>query len=108
MSRDKRITIRLEGVEFDRVREQVLASGLSIAEYSRRRILGYSIVSKMDLLMLNELRRVGGLVKHVYKKTGGLYSLETAEALHALTACARKLERFILDDSKNTTIAAGQ
>ena len=99
MSRDKRITIRLENVEFDRVREQVLASGLTLAEYSRRRILGRAVASKMDLRMYGELHKLGGLVKHIHNATRGMYSRDTADALHALTSCARKLERYILNDS---------
>ena len=106
-TRIKRITIRLMVGEFNGLKEQVFASGLSIAEFARRRILGYAIASKMDLRVLSELRRLGGLVKYAFNKTGDMYRQDTADALHALTSCFRKLERFIANDSQNTPYAAG-
>ena len=106
-ARTKRITVRFMVGEFNGLKEQVFASGLSIAEFARRRILGHAIASKMDFRVLSELRRLGGLVKHAFNETGDMYSRDTAETLHALTSCVRKLERFIANDSKNTPYAAG-
>ena len=106
-ARTKRITVRFMVGEFNGLKEQVFASGLSIAEFARRRILGHAIASKMDLRVLSELRRLGGLVKYAFSKTGNTYSKDTAETLHALTSCVRKLERFIANDSQNTPYAAG-
>ena len=106
-ARIKRITIRLMAGEFNGLKEQVFASGLSIAEIARRRNLGHAIASKMDLRVLSELRRLGGLVKYAFSKTGDTYSKDTAETLHALTSCVRKMERFIANDSQNTPYAAG-
>jgi hypothetical protein len=41
--------------------------------------------------MLRELRRIGGLLKHVHNTSAGLYSKETASALHEIRAAIRNL-----------------
>lgn len=97
--RIKRVTIRFTGQEWVDVEEQIYVSGLSIAEYVRRRVLGLRVVSKMDLRMIAELRKLGGLLKHIHNETRGMYSHETAEAIQALTSYARKLERAASHDS---------
>jgi hypothetical protein len=43
--------------------------------------------------MLKELRRIGGLLKHVHNESGGAYSQGTAMALSALTAYIEELSR---------------
>ena len=53
------------------------------------------MVPKTDLRVLAELRRLGGLLKHIHNETRGMYSARTAEAIGALTACARELERRV-------------
>jgi hypothetical protein len=45
------------------------------------------------LAVLAELRRLGGLLKHVHLETRGTYSELTANAIRALEAYARELER---------------
>ena len=53
------------------------------------------MVPKTDLRVLTELRRLGGLLKHIHNETRGMYSARTAKAIGALTACARELERRV-------------
>ena len=93
-----------ESIEFE---EQRMVSGLSVSEYVRRRILGFRIASKMDLRVLGELRKLGGLMKHVYNETRGMYSCDTADAIQAIASCSRKLERAITNDCKDTSRASG-
>ena len=73
--------------------DEYAASALSLSEYVRRRVFGRRITSKVDLRVLAELRRLGGLMKHVHNETGGIYSEDTRDAIQALTACARGIER---------------
>ena len=70
-------------------------SGLSISEYLRRRAYNIRIVAKSDINVLKELRRLGGLIKHLYNETNGIYSEQMAEALEAITSYAHALERKI-------------
>ena len=47
------------------VDEQCLRTHLTISEFTRRRLLGKRIVSKADIQLINEVRRLGGLQKHL-------------------------------------------
>jgi hypothetical protein len=93
LERKIRIGLRVTEAERAEIAEQAEASRLTVSEYVRRRILGRRIVPKTDLAVLAELRRLGGLMKHVHLETRGAYSELTANAIRALEACARTLER---------------
>ena len=61
----RRRTIRLSKSDEQRIALQAAVAGLSVAEYMRRMILGGGpIIARVDLMMVNELRRIGGLLKH--------------------------------------------
>jgi hypothetical protein len=87
------VTIRLSEEERQEMREQAEVSHLTVSEYIRRRILGKRIVSQADLAVLAELRRLGGLLKHVHLETRGTYSELTANAIRALEAYTKALQR---------------
>lgn len=99
-----RINLRVTEEELSDLKEQAEVAGLSVSEYVRRRALGRRVVgsSKTDLHVLSELRKLGGLMKLVHNETRGAYSERTAEAIQALTSCARKLEGSIARDRENT------
>jgi len=99
--RPKRIYARLTEQEYVDVSEQADAAALSLSEYLRRRLFGRRVVPKTDLRVLSELRRLGGLLKNIHNETRGSYSDLTAEAIQALTAYARSLERTAGSDCKN-------
>jgi hypothetical protein len=93
IERSRSVGIRLSEEENQRIREQAEMSHLTISEFMRRRALGKQIVPKSDLGILSELRRLGGLLKHVHLETRGTYSQDTANAIHALEGYARVLEQ---------------
>jgi hypothetical protein len=64
-------------------------SGMS--ELVRRRYFGRPIIANADAIMIKELRRLGGLLKHVHNESNGVNSKETAEALIALKAYIENL-----------------
>lgn len=99
--RPRRIYARLTVDEYADLKEQADASALSLSEYVRRRVFGRRVVPKTDLRVLAELRRLGGLLKNIHNETRGAYSDLTAEAIQALTAYARSLERTAGSDCKN-------
>jgi hypothetical protein len=41
--------------------------------------------------MINELRRIGGLVKHIHNQTNGVNSRETASVLVELVAAIKRI-----------------
>lgn len=99
-----RFNVRVTLPELLSVKEQADISALSISEYVRRRVLGRQVKSKLDLRVLAELRKLGGLMKHLHNETRGAYSDKTAEAIQALTSYARQLEKGLnsKDDRKNS------
>jgi hypothetical protein len=62
------------------------AAGIPVAELVRGRALGRPIVPRTDATTIRELRRLGGLLKHVHVESRGAYSADTAGALASLRA----------------------
>ena len=56
---------RLTEEEWHNLSEQADRAALTPSEFARRRIAGYRIVSRVEDKLLNELRRLGGLQKHL-------------------------------------------
>ena len=92
-SLDAVINVRLTSAEKARLREDADLAGVSVSELVRRRYFGRPIVANADAVMLKELRRLGGLLKHVYRESGGAYSKETAATLAAIRVYIEKLSR---------------
>ncbi len=88
---DAVINVRLTQAEKARLREDADLAGLSLSELVRRRYFGRPIVASADAVMLKELRRMGGLLKHLHNENGGVYRQETADALRATTTYIEKL-----------------
>lgn len=85
------INIRLTTAEKFRLKEDADLAALSMSELVRRRYFGKPIIASADIVMLKELRRIGGLLKHLHNESQGIYSKETAGALIALKAYIEKL-----------------
>lgn len=78
---DATLTLRLQAKEKQQLKEDADLAGLGMSELVRRRYFGRPIVAHADVVIVKELRRLGGLFKHVHNESGGLYSKETAELL---------------------------
>lgn len=88
---DAIVNVRLLSSEKDRLREDADLAGLSMSELVRRRYFGRRIVAHADTALLKELRRLGGLLKHVHNESDGAYSKDTAAALNAIKLAIEKL-----------------
>jgi hypothetical protein len=77
--------------EYSRIADELLVCGLSLSALIRKRIFGQLVASKADIAVLAELRRLGGLLKHVHNETRGAYSALTAQAIRDLSAYVRAL-----------------
>jgi hypothetical protein len=64
---------------------------LSVSSFIRKRSLGHRITPKTDLRVLAELRRLGGLLKHIHNETKGAYSALTSDCLREIAAYIRNL-----------------
>jgi len=91
--RERKITFRLTESEYAQISEDMAVSGLSVSSFTRKRLLGVRIASRADLAVLSELRRLGGLLKHVHNETRGAYSALTAQAIRDLSACAQAITK---------------
>lgn len=80
---------RLTEKEKDFIAAQAEAAGLPASEYVRALALGHEIRTQADVAVLNELRRLGGLCKHLYN--GGIDPEATGSALAALESAAARL-----------------
>ena len=85
------INVRLTATEKTRLKEDADLAGLSLSELVRRRYFGKPIIANADAVMIKELRRVGGLLKHVHNESKGRYNQDTAAALTVLKAYIEKL-----------------
>lgn len=90
---DAVVNVRLTRGEKVRLKEDAALAGLSVSELVRRRYFGRPIIANADLVMIRELRRLGGLLKHVHNESDGAYSRETASALGLVKAYIGKLVR---------------
>jgi hypothetical protein len=87
----RKITFRLSESEYARISDDMAVCGLTLSSLARRRILGLRAAPRADLAVLAELRRLGGLLKHVHNESRGAYSALTAQAIRDLSAYARAL-----------------
>lgn len=85
------INVRLTAAEKARLKDDADLAALSMSELVRRRYFGRPIIANADAVMLKELRRIGGLIKHIHNQSDGAYSKDTAEALIALKAYIAKI-----------------
>jgi hypothetical protein len=90
---DERINVRLTRAEKERLKEDADLAGLSMSELVRRRYFGRPIIANADAAMIKELRRIGGLVKHTFLESNGMYSTDTSAALKAVKQYIEQLSR---------------
>ena len=88
---DAIVNVRLTSLEKGRLKEDADLAGLSMSELVRRRYFGRPIIANADAVVLKELRRMGGLLKHTHNVSGSVYSKETSGALVALKNFMEKL-----------------
>ena len=88
-----RAQFRLTREERKRVQDQAHAAGMTVSTYCRHRVLGHRVIADTDQTMIRELRRVGGLLKHVHNESRGAYSGETADALARVKDCIEAIAK---------------
>jgi hypothetical protein len=91
------LNIHVAATERKAVLEQARACGLTVSSYCRSLILGRVVTSRTDLATVNELRRLGGLLKLVHTESRGAYSASTAAALADVR---RAIARIAAGDEK--------
>lgn len=62
------VTVRGSPEEKTRLEQQADIAGLSVSAYLRRRFFGgRPLIAHIDAMMIRELRRIGGLLKHNFE-----------------------------------------
>ena len=90
---DAVVNVRLTTEEKERLRDDADMAAMSMSALIRARYFGRPVVAHADQVMIKELRRLGGLLKHIHNETGGAYSAETSAALFLVNEAIRKVAR---------------
>jgi hypothetical protein len=88
---DRRVTIRLSQSEKDSLAEDANLAGLTISELIRRRYFGKPIITATDRATIRELRRIGGLLKHIFSQTDRTADNELLITLNELKDCIKRI-----------------
>ena len=86
-----KISVRVTPSEKSQLDEDAITAGLSLSELMRRRFFGRPIVATADAAVLRELRRLGGLLKHIHVESKGLYSQQTEMAINTIKEYIEKM-----------------
>lgn len=86
-----RVTVRMTDEEKAKLEEDAQLAGLTLSELIRRRYFGRPIIAQADLAVVRELRRLGGLLKHIHTESNGAYSKITADTLTTISKYISKL-----------------
>ena len=88
---DAFVNVRLTPEEKERLRDDADMASLSMSALIRARYFGRPVIAHADQVMIKELRRLGGLLKHVHNESAGAYSAETSAALFLVSEAIRKV-----------------
>lgn len=75
------LAVRLTPEEATAIKTKARDSGVPVSEFLRAAALGRKTRSTLDSQFINELRRLGGLQKHLFNESGGQHSREFAAIL---------------------------
>jgi hypothetical protein len=105
--KQRKITIRFNPADYERVRGEAEKLGVMISEFLRSKALsGYVRIPKyarLDAKQIGELSRLGGLVKKIHTESRGAYTAQTAEAIRHINAILCAMEKQVSDDRETHT-----
>jgi hypothetical protein len=84
--------------EREAIEEQARLAGLSTSAYMRKRCLGKPVLARADVNLIQELRRLGGLFKHLANDG----KITRSERETALKAILKTLEWVVLHDRQES------
>ena len=87
----KHVMVRVTPEQLDTLCEKAKDSGVTVPEYLRACGLGRRTRSKVEAHIVNELRRLGGLQKHLFTEGGGVLSKEFAAVLGEVRAAIARI-----------------
>ncbi|MFA5976543.1 MAG: plasmid mobilization protein MobA [Elusimicrobiota bacterium] len=84
--------VRLLPEEDMEIRDRAHDAGLTVAQYLRCCALNRRIRNQTDRNVVNELRRLGGLQKHLFGQVGGLNGQEYARVFSAIIKAIERIK----------------
>jgi SpoVK/Ycf46/Vps4 family AAA+-type ATPase len=99
---DQRITIRLTQTEKNILIEEADLAGLTTAELIRRRYFGKPIIAATDAATIRELRRTGGLLKHIFNQSDANNQKVGTEILTTLNEVKECIKRIANRDRQES------
>lgn len=88
---DAIVNVRLTSEEKERLRDDADMAAMSMSALIRARYFGRPVVAHADQVMIKELRRLGGLMKHLHNESNGAYAPETSVALQLLIDAIKRV-----------------
>ncbi|OWY40389.1 mobilization protein [Xenophilus sp. AP218F] len=85
--------IRCFSNEEAQIREKAADCGVGVGPFMLACALGRQTRSKVDEHVINELRRLGGLQKHLFNQGGGEFSKEYSQVLVEITKAIARIAR---------------
>lgn len=90
-NRTAQVNVRLTVAEQEELRQEADSAGLSIGDYVRRRVMGRPVTAQVERRTINELRRLGGLLKLAHLESKGAYSADSRKAILEIQAAIARI-----------------
>jgi len=87
------VRVRMTPEDEAAIREKAEAAGVTMSAFLRAAALGRKAPSRIDLQIVNELRRLGGLQKHLFTQSGGQGGAEHGALLDEIRDAIRRIGR---------------
>jgi predicted DNA binding CopG/RHH family protein len=102
-----RITVRFDGPEYSKIRSKANTVGITVSKFMREKAMrGYVRVpkhTKVDTAAINQISKMGGLLKKVHVESSGAYSERTGAILDEILIFMRNMNREYEDDREAHT-----
>ena len=85
------LSVRVTPDDYAAIADRAASCGLPIAEFVRRCSLGRQTPARTDLQVVNELRRLGGLQKHLFSQDADCNRERYAELLLEIQAAIKRV-----------------
>lgn len=85
--------LRCSPEEAEAIRQKAIDAGATVSAFLRAAALSRRTRSTVDSQTINELRRLGGLLKHQFTRSGGQYSSESAATLLQIRDAIARIAR---------------
>jgi hypothetical protein len=99
-----RITVRFDGPAYSKIRSEANAVGITVSKFMREKAMrGYVRIpkhAKVDTAAINQISKMGGLLKKVHTDSGGAYSDRTGAILDEILVYRRKKIQGCAVDTK--------